>query len=171
MLRTNVPIFPCPEAKLDHPVVCVDWDDASAYATWAGCELPTEAQWEKAARGPSGTIYPWGNDWDQAKCRNNKNKGSEETAPVWAYPEGMSGYGTYQQSGNVWEWCRDWHGDYKTTGVQSNPTGPQRCSRRVFRGGSWYYDVASFFRGAYRDGDDPDDRRGLLGFRLVRTAS
>jgi formylglycine-generating enzyme required for sulfatase activity len=69
----------CPKDKLDHPVVCVSWEDAAAYAKWAGCELLTEAQWEKAAHGPLGFKYPWGDQWDEGKCRNDKNKGSGTT--------------------------------------------------------------------------------------------
>ena len=156
--------------KEEHPVVNVTWEDATAYAAWAGCELPTEAQWEKAARGQRGLIYPWGEEWDEIKCRNAKNKGSEETAAVWGYAEGVSGYGTYQQSGNVWEWCRDWYDEdyYETNGVQRNPTGPDRGSERVLRGGCWNNDDASVFRGAFRFRFDPGDRLHARGFRLVR---
>jgi len=160
--------FSVVEGKEDHPVVNVSWDDAAGYAKWADCELPTEAQWEKAARGPLGLIYPWGEDWDETKCRNDKNKGSEQTAEVREYPGGTSGYGTYQQSGNVWEWCRDWYGDYDTGGVQRNPTGPQTGSGRVGRGGGWGLDGASIFRGAYRNGYLPGSRGVGQGFRLVR---
>ena len=155
-----------------HPVTYVSWDDAVAYAKWAGCQLPTEAQWEKAARGPSGLIYPWGKDWDQAKCRNDKNKGSETTAPVHAYPEGASGYGTYNQSGNVWEWCADWYGEgYYKQSPQRDPAGPATGSGRVHRGGSWWYDDPARFRGAYRHWNAPGCRFVFLGFRLVRMAS
>ena len=162
----------CPEGKLDHPVVCVSWDDASAYAKWSGLELPTEAQWEKAARGPKGLLYPWGNEWDAGKCRNDKNKGSEETCPVWGYPAGVSGYGTYNQSGNVWEWCRDWYDEkYYGKSPARNPGGPEGGSARVLRGGGWRSDDASGFRGASRVYDAPAGRGDLQGFRLVRTAS
>jgi formylglycine-generating enzyme required for sulfatase activity len=161
----------CPAEKMDHPVVCVSWEDAAAYAQWAGCELPTEAQWEKAARGPMGLIYPWGNEWEQGKCRNDKNKGDEQTALVWGYAGGVSGLGTYQQSGNVWEWCRDWYGDYETSGVARNPAGPKRGSYRVRRGGGWWDVDASFFRGADRDWDDPGIRDDCRGFRLAGAAS
>jgi formylglycine-generating enzyme len=156
---------------LDHPVVNVSWDDAEAYAKWAGCRLPTEAQWEKGARGPLGLIYPWGNEWDQSKCRNDKNKGNEKTSLVWGYGKGASGYGSYNQSGNVWEWCADWYDkDYYTKNAGKNPTGPSTGSRRVYRGGCWYDVGASYFRGASRLLYDPSYRDVDLGFRLVRTS-
>ena len=161
-----------PKEKAEHPVVCVSCDDAAAYCKWAGGSLPTEAQWEKASRGFEALIYPWGQDWDESKCRNSKNRGSEGTAPVYGYPEGVSGYGTYQQSGNVWEWCADTYdgGYYKQSDSGHNPAGPASGSRRVYRGGCWGDDDASLFRGAFRDGCDPGYRGDDLGFRLVRSA-
>jgi sulfatase modifying factor 1 len=161
----------CSDDKLDHPVVNVSWADAVAYATWAGCSLPTEAQWERAARGPKNLLYPWGDAWDASKCRNKTNTGSGQTCPGWEYPVGASGYGTLNQSGNVWEWCKDWHGDYRTAGVQKNPEGPafdpDGC--RVYRGGSCCDDDASYFRGACRGHGNPDKRYASRGFRLVRS--
>ena len=153
-------------------MVEVSWDDAQSYAAWSGCSLPTEAQWEKAARGPGGLIYPWGDDWDESKCRNSSTKGSEQTSAVWDYPEGISGYGTYQQSGNVREWCGDWYDEdyYQTAEAKTNPTGPTSGSYRVLRGGCWGHDGASIFRGACRNRYDPDYRDDYMGFRLVRAA-
>ena len=124
--------------KENHPVINILWPDAEAYAKWAGCELPTEAQWEKAARGPLGLKYPWGNEWMPELCRNEVNKGSDTTAKVYEYPQGVSAYGTYNQSGNVWEWCRDWFGrSYYSETTSKDPRGPKRGSSRVYRGGSW----------------------------------
>jgi formylglycine-generating enzyme required for sulfatase activity len=162
----------CPVDKLDHPVVWVSWDDAQSYAQWSGLTLPTEAQWEQAARGPLGLIYPWGPAWDADRCRHKDNKGSETTSAVWGYGGGTSGHGTYQQSGNVDEWCSDWYGeDCHGKSVQANPRGPDGGSDRVYRGGSWGYGVLSIFRGACRGRLGPSYRRAELGFRLVRTVS
>ena len=163
----------CPEDKLDHPVVCVSWDDAVAYGKWAGLVLPSEAQWEKAARGPQGLIYPWGSGWEESRCRNDKNKGAEQTASAWGYPAGASGIGTYQQSGNVWEWCLDWYeGKYYAQSPTENPQGPQTGAYRVDRGGGWRGADASYFRGAYRDWGVPSASYGVrVGFRLARAGS
>ncbi len=161
-----------PPAKADHPVVCVSWDDSVAYVKWAGCELASEAQWEKACRGPLGLIYPWGNEWDASKCRNSGNKGNEQSCAVHGYPAGVSGYGTYNQSGNVWEWCADWYGEkYYGESAAKDPQGPEGGSDRVIRGGGWGYGAPGHFRGALRSGGAPGFRYVNLGLRLVRTAS
>ena len=158
-----------PKEVADHPVVCVSWEDATAYAKWAGCELPTEAQWEKAAQGPLGLKYPWGTDWKPELCRNDGNKGSGTTAKVSEYAKGVSGSGTYNQSGNVCEWCRDWYGsEYYAKSPVKDPRGPDSGSDRVGRGGSWYYTDAGDFRAAHRLRFDPDYRNDARGFRLVR---
>jgi formylglycine-generating enzyme len=158
--------------KVVHPVTDISWDDAVAYAKWAGGALPTEAQWEKAARGPAGLIYPWGNDWDASRCRHDKNKGSERTCPVTGYPGGVSGYGSYNQSGNVWEWCADWYGnDYYGKSPARDPRGPEGGSYRVYRGGCWWSGVPEGLRGAYRCWGEPGIRYDDRGLRLVRPAS
>jgi sulfatase modifying factor 1 len=119
-----------------------------------------------------GLIYPWGDDWDQARCRNDKNRGSEQTCAVHAYLGGVSGYGTYNQSGNVWEWCKDWYAaGYYGQSPRRDPMGPEGGSARVIRGGSgWSVDPA-VFRGAARCGFAPGYRLVHQGLRLVMPAS
>ncbi len=142
-----------PEEFADHPVVCVNWHDAVEYCKWANVDLPTEAQWEKVARGVRGHVYPWGNAWDERKCRNATNRGDETTCPVYGYPKGISSYGCYNMSGNVWEWCKDLSSD--------------EGSARVLRGGSWRSVFSFRLRGAYRDRSDPSSRKDSYGFRVV----
>jgi len=160
-----------------HPIVNVTWYDARDYAAWAGVTLPTEAQWEYAARGPQGNNYPWGgtataadpyNGWDETKCANYYNSYMQNisTWPVGSFPAGASWCGAHDLAGNVWEWCADWYGPYSMTPV-TNPTGPATGDYRVLRGGSWGSGGPWFFRAAYRGGIDPWGRVGGMGFRCV----
>jgi sulfatase modifying factor 1 len=153
-----------------HPVVQVSWHGALAYAGWAGLALPTEAQWEKAARGPQGLRFPWGNTWDASRCRHDRNWQDQETCHVWDYPLGCSGYGTYNQSGNVREWCWDWYArdSYNEAADATNPTGPEKGACRVLRGGSWRNVDSPSFQGTNRNMDHPDACIVMLGFRVVK---
>jgi formylglycine-generating enzyme required for sulfatase activity len=167
-------------SKADHPVICVTWQAAHMYCEWVGGRLPTEAEWEYAARGPQGAIYPWGDDFDgtrlnfcDANCPRDDQKDADyddgyvETAPVKSYPSGASWCGAQDMAGNVWEWVADWYGPYPSV-PQTNPTGAESGDERLIRGGSWYdCDEHGFLRTDNRHPYDPRDYNYLIGFRCV----
>jgi len=167
--------------KDNQPVVCVSWDDAKAYAEWAGERLPTEAEWEKAGRGGSaGKRYVWGDEWPPPKNSGNfsdwkiidgYDDGYVYTAPVGSYKP--NGYGLYDMASNVWEWCADWYDDkYYANSLKSNPKGPDSGQDRVLRGGSWYLLFnTDNLRVAYRFSGDPPFTSNIVGFRCVVSAT
>ncbi len=169
------------EARLDHPVIHVSWNDAMAFCAWSGTRLPTEAEWEYAARGGlDQKRYAWGDDLmpgGKHRCniwqgkfpqRNTKADGYLSTAPVDTYEP--NGYGLYNVSGNVWEWCADWFGfgPHPTENV-TDPTGPATGDSRVMRGGSYlcHKSYCNRYRVGARSGNTPDSSTGNMGFRVA----
>ena len=163
------------ETRSNHPVIGVAYDSAVAYAKWRGMRLPTEAEWEKAARGVKARRWPWGNTFVQ-RIKNTtihanvwKQSGTQ-LQPVGTYPTGVSPYGAYDMAGNVWEWVSDWYSEtFYRHSPDRNPKGPAVGSRRVVKGGSWL-NPEVLARCSTRIGQHPAIGTSFIGFRLARDA-
>ena len=171
----------------DHPINCVAWAMADLYCKKHGQRLPTEAEWEYAARGSNQRKYPWGDDpptgkhlnacgkecklWgqthgDERKSMYKDDDGYPATAPVGSFPAGASAHGILDMAGNVWEWTADWFGPYSADPLQ-DPKGPATGTKRVMRGGDFFGYEPSWARPAYRWRDDPDAYNHAIGFRCA----
>ena len=175
-----------PAALRDHPIVLVSWEDAQAYCQWADKQLPNEMQWEKAARGVDGRLYPWGDHWDKDVLNSVERHSGRElitvsqwqawwgdnearmflsarTTAVGQFPDGKGPYGHLDMAGNVWEWCADWYDAYPGSQAEHDNFGQQF---RVLRGGSWY-GTRRNVRSAFRLRNPADSRYNNVGFRCA----
>ncbi len=151
---------------MNYPITYISYADAKLYAAWAGATLPTEAQWEMAARGTKNYKYPWGDTWDATKCVNSTVTDLIMPMPVGSFPAGTNSYGVQDMCGNVWEWVADFAGAYGS-GAKTDPTGAAGGTMRVVRGGAYYNSSASNFDCCMRGGQQSSVTGVDLGFRCV----